>query len=283
MGEKRLRHTIFFILFFISLAGVISDIRGEALLKAFPPLEWAAGKLYTLADGIKEVSIQETRSIIRSVKGHFQSARHLQRELQEKERLQRKVAQLTRKLVLYQTAARENARLKALLEVKERLEYKTIGAYVIGGNPSPWSNVIIINVGSKDGVTRDSPVLDEAGVVGKVTEVYGEWSKVLLLTDPSFAVHVVDARSGVIGVVKGNGKKWCTLEYVVEDRDVKPGDLLVTSGMAKLYPKGYPVGTVVDIEREPGELFMKARVKPRARFSRMGYLLVVLPQTQKEK
>ncbi len=283
MGEKRLRLTVFFILFFLSLAGIISDLRGEAILKAFPPLEWTAGKLYTLADGIKETGVQGVKSLIRSVKGHLVSAKHLQKELQEKEILQRKVAELNRKLVLYKTAARENAKLKALLKVKERLEYKTIGAYVIGGNPSPWSNIIIINVGAKDGVTRDAPVLDEAGVVGKVVEVYGEWSKVLLLTDPAFAVHVMDARSGVIGVVKGEGRRWCSLEYVVEDRDVKPGDLLVTTGIARLYPKGYPVGTVVEIQREPGELFMKARVKPKARFSRMSYLLVVLPQEKSRK
>ncbi len=280
MGDRRLRLTVFFLLFFVSLAGIISDIKGRTILKALPPLEWAAGKLYTLADDIKETTLQEGESLFKTVKSHFVSAKHMRKELQEKELLQRRVAELTRKLVLYESAARENSRLKALLGVKEKIKYKTIGAYVIGGNPSPWSNTIIINVGARDGVTRDAPVLDELGVVGKVTEVYGEWSKVLLLTDPSFAVHVVDARSGVIGVVKGAGRRWCTLEYVVEDRDVKPGDLLVTSGIARLYPKGYPVGTVVDIKREPGDLFMKARVKPRARFSRMSYLLVVLSQTK---
>jgi len=281
LGEKRIRLTVFFFLFFLSLAGIMSDIKGEAILKAFPPLEWTAGKVYLIADTIKERGRQEFEHLYLSIKGHFVSAKRLREESLEKERLQKRVQELTRRLVLYQEAYKENERLKALLKVKERLEYKTVGTYVIGGNPSPWSNTILINVGRKDGVAKDDPVLDEYGVVGKVTEVYDEWSKVILITDPSFAVHVVDSRSGVIGIVKGAGKEWCTLEYVVADRDVKPGDLLVTSGIARLYPKAYPVGTVEEIRKEPGALFMKARVKPLARFSRICYLLVVLSQREK--
>ncbi len=275
MGEKRLRLTIFLFLFFLSLSGVMADLKGKALMKALPPLEWAAGKLYLLANQAKGKGIGEAENLIQNIKSHFVSAKQLQKEIQEKERLQKKIQKLNRKLTTYREAYRENKKLKALLRVKDTLGYKTVGAYPIGGSPSPWSNSIVINVGIKDGVDTGSAVLDDLGVVGIVEEAYKEWSKVTLITDPSFSIHVVDSRSGVIGVVKGTGRKWCTLNYVVEDRDVKPGDLLVTSGMAGVYPKGYPVGTVVEIEREPGNLFMEAWVKPQVRFSRLGYLLVV--------
>jgi len=275
LGEKRLRLTIFLLLFFLSLSGIMADLKGGAIMKALPPLEWAAGKLYFLADQAKSKGVKEMENLIQSIKGHFVSAKQLQREIHEKEKLLKKLRRLTRELTTYREAYRENEKLKALLKVKDALKYKTVGAYPVGGSPSPWSNSIIINVGTRDGVDRGSAVLDEQGVVGIVTEAHKEWSKVTLITDPSFSIHVVDSRSGVIGVVKGTGKKWCTLNFVVEDRDVKPGDLLVTSGMAGVYPKGYPVGTVVEIEREPGNLFMEAWVKPKVRFSRLSYLLVV--------
>ena len=281
MGEKGIRLTLFLSLLFLSLTLLIANIKGNALKKSFPPLDWITGKAYSYLGEAKAKGWEEVIQLIKRAKIHIAPQKETQKSLQAQETLEKRIRILERKLITYREAFQENKRLKTLLALKDLLEYKTIGAYPTGGVPSPWSHALIINVGEKEGVKEGSAVLNSEGVVGVVTEAQKERSTVMLITDPAFSIHVIDSRSRVIGVVKGTGASLCTLNYVVADRDVSPGDPLVTSGMGGVYPKGYPVGTVVKIEREPGELFMEAKVKPKADLSRLGYLLVVLPQRRR--
>jgi len=283
LGEKGIRLILFFSLLFLSLALMMADINGNTLKKRFPLLDWVTGKPYFYLGEAKNKVWEEVAQLSKKVKIYLAPKEEIKKRLQAQEALKKRIQALEMKLITYREAFQENKRLKALLALKDLLEYKTIGAYPVGGVPSLWSRALIINVGKEEGVREGSAVLNSEGVVGIVTEAYKERSTVMLITDPSFSIHVRDYRSRVIGVVKGTGTSLCTLHYVVADRDVSPGDLLVTSGMGGVYPKGYPVGTVVRIEREPGELFMKAKVKPKVDLSRLGYLLVVLPQREKHR
>lgn len=283
MGEKGIRLILFLSLLFLSLTLLMADIKGNTLRKEFPPLDWATGKAYFYLGEVKHKGWEGVAQLLKNVKIHLAPQGEIKRSLQAQEALKKKIQTLEKKLITYREAFQENKRLKVLLALKDLLGYKTIGAYPIEGVPSPWSHALIINVGKDEGIKEGSAVLNSDGVVGIVTEAHRERSTVMLITDPSFSIHVRDYRSRVIGVVKGTGTSLCTLHYVVADRDISPGDLLVTSGMGGVYPKGYPVGTVVKVEREPGELFMKAKVKPKVDLSRLGYLLVVLPQREKRR
>ncbi len=281
MGETGIRLTLFLSLLFLSLTLLMADIKGNTLEKSFPPLDWVTGKAYFCLGEAKNKGWEGVTQLLKKAKIHLAPQGEIKKSLQAQETLKKKIQTLEKKLITYREAFQENKRLKVLLALKDLLEYRTIGVYPMGGVPSPWSHALIINVGKEKGIKEGSAVLNSEGVVGVVTEARKERSTVMLITDPAFSIHVKDHRSRVIGVVKGTGASLCTLHYVVADRDVSPGDLLVTSGMGGVYPKGYPVGTVVKTEREPGELFMKAKVKPKVDLSRLGYLLAVLPQREK--
>ncbi len=278
MGERALRLTLFLSLLFLSLVLLMADIKGDTIREKVPPIAWVTGKPSLLLGEATRKGWLELNHLLESIKVRLSSGEAIEKNLKLQAQLRQRIRTLERQLFTYQEAYLENKRLKALLHLKNLLKYRTVGAYPVGGVPLLWGRDMVINAGRDQGVRKGLAVLNSSGIVGVVIEASREKSTVMLITDPAFSIHVVDKRSRVIGVVKGTGGPFCNLQYVMADRDIIPGDLLVTSGMGGVYPKGYPVGTVAKVKREPGELFMKATVRPSVDFSRLGYLLVVLPE-----
>jgi rod shape-determining protein MreC len=176
----------------------------------------------------------------------------------------------------YRELATVNQRLQKLLRFKATVRWPAIAAQVIGHDPTGWFESIIIDKGKNSGLEPGMPVVNAQGVVGQLVSVAPNYSKVLLIIDQNSAVDCLIRRSREKGIVKGLTRKTCKMHYVVKTGDVKPGDLVITSGMGGVYPKGLPVGEVIKVSEDPWEMFKGITVKPLVDFEKLEEVLVLL-------
>lgn len=173
----------------------------------------------------------------------------------------------------------ENDRLRRLLDATSRLESTVLTAELISVDPDPFSIQVIVNRGAQDGVYVGQAVVDADGLFGLVVQVDSLSSRVALIADVNLAVPVYVNRNGMRSVVVGTGDlNSLEMEYVPDTADVQIGDILVTSGLARRFPSGYPVAEVTAIEHDPGEPFARIRAKPLAQLNRSRSLLLVFQQ-----
>lgn len=192
----------------------------------------------------------------------------------ENQRLSAEVARLREENARLRPDAQENTRLRALLGFKQQLPYRSLAGRIIGRDPSQWFSTVLVDRGASEGVMRDDPVITSDGVVGHVIETAGSWARVLLVADPRSAVSVVLDRSREVGVVVGQGQSDLKVTYLSREADVKAGDLVLTSGLGPIYPKGLPVGTVVRVSRTT--MFQEAVVHPTSDLGHLEDVLIVL-------
>ncbi|MBP2653281.1 MAG: mreC: rod shape-determining protein MreC [Firmicutes bacterium] len=177
----------------------------------------------------------------------------------------------------------ENTRLRALLDYKKTApQFDYVIATVVARDPSTWSNVIVINRGAKDGLTKDMPVVTPHGLVGNLVEVYASTAKVQLILDPRSAVGSLVQRtdSRVAAIIEGSSARPATPRMVnlARDADVVKGDVIITSGLGGIYPKGLVVGEVSDVVDEAGGLLKYAALKTAVDFDRLEEVMVIVRQ-----
>ncbi len=172
----------------------------------------------------------------------------------------------------------ENARLRALLELRAGLQVRSQAAEVLYESTDPYSRKVVVDRGLAQGIVVGSPVISEAGVIGQVTRVYPLSSEVTLLTDKDAAVPVLNARtqarSAAYGSATGDALE---LRFMAGNADVQVGDLLQTSGVDGVYPPGLPVATVVTIDRKVDSGFAKILLAPAALPDGVRHVLVLEP------
>jgi len=212
---------------------------------------------------------------IRGVWGNYVGLRHVKAENDELKR-QLAAAQIT---MQEQRALADQARnLQKLLELRNRVALTTTGAEIIGAAASPDFRTLTIDKGTRDGLRPDMAVIAPAGVVGRVVVPSPRSAKVQLLIDRNAAAGVIIERTRAQGVVVGGGDDRLQMQYVSEASDVAVGDLVVTSGIDTIYPKGLPVGRVESVEKN-GPAFKRIVVKPAVDFTQIEEVLVVLTPT----
>ena len=198
----------------------------------------------------------------------------------ENRRLEERVRQLETELQASTARAQDAARLRELLALRQAVPMETVAAEVVGRDGVPWFRSLTIDKGEADGVALDAPVVSPTGVVGRVFAVGPHAARVQVLLDRDSAAGVLVERSRVPGVVSGqvsgqaSGAEDLALKYVPERSDVMVGDVVVTSGLDRIYPKGLVVGRVRYVGEGSG-LFRDIRVEPSARFDRLEEVLVV--------
>jgi rod shape-determining protein MreC len=192
----------------------------------------------------------------------------------ENQRLIAEVARLREENARLRPDAQENARLRTLLGFKQQLPYRSLAARIVGRDPSQWFSTVLVDRGASEGVSRDDPVITSDGVVGHVVETAGSWARVLLISDPRSAVSAVVDRSREVGVVVGQGQTLLRITYLSRDADVQAGDVVVTSGLGPIYPRGLPVGTVVSVSH--GTMFNDAMLRPASDVGHLEDVLIVL-------
>jgi rod shape-determining protein MreC len=168
--------------------------------------------------------------------------------------------------------------LEQLLELREHSNLQTAAAEIIGAAASPDFRTVTIDKGTRDGLRPDMSVISPAGVVGRIVVPSARAAKVQLLIDRNAAVGAIVERSRAQGVIVGSGDGRLRLEYVSEVFDVIAGDLIVTSGIDGIYPKGFPIGRVETVEKT-GSAYKRITVKPAVDFSALEDVLVVLTPT----
>ncbi|HEX3140338.1 MAG TPA: rod shape-determining protein MreC [Rhizobacter sp.] len=172
----------------------------------------------------------------------------------------------------------ENARLRALLDLRSALKVRSQTAEVLYDAPDPYSRKVIIDRGNRDGLVVSSPVINEVGVLGQVTRVYPYSAEVTLLTDKEAAIPVLNsrtqARSAAFGNSAGAGLE---LRFMAGNADVQVGDVLSTSGVDGIYPAGVPVAKVVSVDRRVDSGFARIALAPLAEPDSVRHVLVLEP------
>jgi len=168
-----------------------------------------------------------------------------------------------------------NTRLRKLLEFKETTGLPMVAARIIGKDPSAWFRSVVIDRGSRDGVSRGMAVVNGSGVVGQVFSVSPDYSKVLLAVAPSSAMDVVLQQSRVRGILKGTGSLTYQLDYILKTIEVEEGDQVVTAGYGGIFPTGLPIGVVSKVIRKRRGMFLEIEVTPAVDYLTLEDLLVI--------
>jgi len=178
-----------------------------------------------------------------------------------------------------QRALADRARgLQQLLDLRDRSKLKTMAAEIIASSASPDFQTLTLDKGRNYGLRTDMAVIANDGVVGRIVVPSGRAAKVQLLIDRNAAAGALVERSRAQGVAKGTGDGRLLLEFVSETADVAVGDLVVTSGIEGIFPKGFTIGRV-DVVEKTGPAYKRITVKPAVDFSRLEEVLVVLTPT----
>jgi rod shape-determining protein MreC len=173
----------------------------------------------------------------------------------------------------------ENRRLKRLLDLRNSLKVDVVSAQVIGKNTNEFFRVarVTLDRASRD-IGPNLPVLSSDGVVGTTLKSAGDTVDVRLVVDAGSGVDVIVQRTGARGFVRGTGdesKYSCSVEYVQRTDEIEVGDLLVTSGVGRRFPRGIPVGTVTQVTRRDFGIYQQVLATPAVDFSRIEEVLIV--------
>ncbi len=167
------------------------------------------------------------------------------------------------------------ARYERIQDFRQGQHYSSIVANVIGRDPSDWNASLVIDRGHDEGIEVGQPVVSPLGVVGRIFEVGPNTSKVILLSDPSFAVAAVDQRSRENGLLTGTLEGTLHLQYLTDNADVKLGDLLVTSRLSTAFPEGILIGQIKDIQAAVNTHNVECLVEPAVDLSELEEVIVI--------
>ncbi|WP_287965988.1 rod shape-determining protein MreC [Diaphorobacter sp.] len=210
--------------------------------------------------------------------GYFHSLQAAQQGVDD---AQRTMAQMAVRAGEAEQLLRENAELRQLLALRERLTTEATAAQVIYDTADPYTRRVMVDRGQLAGVEPGSPVMDASGVLGQVTRVFPMLSEVTLLIDRDQAIPVLNLRTGARSVaygdpVAGHGGGM-ELRFTPGNADVQEGDLLTTSGVDGLYPAGLPVARVLRVERRADSAFARIYCAPVAQMYGARHVMVLKP------
>lgn len=202
--------------------------------------------------------------------------------LEENTRLRQKQLVLESRLGRLNELEAENRRLRGLLGSSDKVSDRVLIAELLAVDMDPFSRQIVLNQGSRDGVFLGQSLVDADGILGQVTRVGPFTSTAMLITDPSHALPIQVSRSGLRAIGIGMGSvNLLELSHIPNNADLQVGDTLVTSGLGRRFPPGYPVGKITSIERDNGQPFAKVLVEPSAKLERNREVLLVWPAIER--
>lgn len=169
----------------------------------------------------------------------------------------------------------EAQRLQKLLDLKDTYQIEGTGARVIGRSSEAWSQTVIINKGSDDGISTGQTVMGTSGVVGQIVSTSSHTATVRLLTDPQSGAAAMVQSSRAEGILRGSLVGLLYLEDLDADAEVNVGDVIVTSGLGGSYARGLIIGTVVKVDAQQGDTSRRAVVSPNDAISTLEDVLVV--------
>ncbi|MFB3063735.1 MAG: rod shape-determining protein MreC [Gammaproteobacteria bacterium] len=172
----------------------------------------------------------------------------------------------------------ENARLRALMDTAALMTDRTMVTEIMAIDLNPYRRLLTINKGSSAGAYRGQALVDAFGIVGQISDLGPLSSQVLLISDPEHAVPVEVNRNGLRTIAVGTGDaQILNLPFLPNNADIRLGDLLVTSGLGGVFPAGYPVAEVNQIEVNPSRPFAHVEAAPAAELDKVRELLLIWP------
>lgn len=201
--------------------------------------------------------------------------------VQERDQLRQERGQLLARLQEYQAYQAENQRLHVLADLPVEPTLQRVPAEIIRAAQDPFARKVIVNRGSLHGVVAGRPVIDERGLIGQVTQVFPASSEITLLTDRSQSAPVQATRNGMRILVSGMGNdSLLEVRYLDLHADLKPGDILVTSGLDGVYPPGLPVAKVLEIELPRHNPFARAICQSLAGVGQHRHVVILMPEAR---
>ena len=194
----------------------------------------------------------------------------------ENERLQARNAELEES---EQTATR----LQQLLDIKDTYNLQSAAARIISGSADSWSSTVTIDKGTADGLSVGMPVSASNGVIGQIVQCGATSSTVRLLTDESSSVSAMVQSNRAQGMVVGSASGQVSLTLIRSSQTVNVGDVVVTSGLGGVFPKGLPIGKVTSVQNNPGSLYLDVVVEPFAHTESFEEVLVITSLTQEQQ
>jgi rod shape-determining protein MreC len=205
----------------------------------------------------------------------------LQGARMQNDQLQKRMEQLALREDSLRQMEVENARLRQLLSLKETVPLETVAARVVGRVPDYLANIVYIDRGAEDGVQANAPVLAATAVVGRTILVSRFNSQVQLISNGNASLGAMIERTRSPGVLSGSGQALLSLDYINNSEQVELDDVVVTSGLDGLFPKGLRIGRVVNSQRGKSA-FRVIQVEPFADLLRLEEVLVLLPGSSGE-
>jgi len=201
----------------------------------------------------------------------------------DRSRLQQENLELTARLRLanlqlqrFAALEDENRRLRDMRESSAGVTERVLVATILNVDLDPFRHRVLVDKGAADGAFKGQAVLDAEGIFGQVSQVQAKTSEVILISDPEHAIPVQSNRSGLRTIAVGTGDSArMSLPFVTVESDLKPGDLLISSGIGGVFPRGYPVAEVTRVERTPAETFALVEARPTAELDRDREVLLV--------
>lgn len=255
---------IFCLIFFVARGKVTLPFANQAVLDLIAPFQrassWATNQMEGAIDSVKNiVTVYDQNKI-----------------------LKKQVEELRSQSILANEIASENLRLRELLNYKNNSpQFNLVVARVIGRESATWTRIITIDKGSQDGIQKNMPVVTSRGLVGVVSEVGTVSSQVSLILDVRTSVGALVQRSRVAGIVEGNlsNPMQPNLTNIPHNEDVHEGDLIITSGLGGVYPKGILIGTIKETKLDRSGLLQVATIEPAVDFQRLEDVIIVSSST----
>jgi len=177
----------------------------------------------------------------------------------------------------------ENIRLRAMLVLKERVEFKLIAADIVGKSLNLLRNTITLNAGENEGLRPDMPIISETGLVGKLIATSGHYSIGQLMLNKDFRASAKIQRNRIDGIIAWEGKEVLQLKNVSKTQDVREGDIVTTSEYSNLFPPDIKIGFVSKVFEKPGSLFKEIDVTPSVGFPSLEQVFIVTALQDSER
>lgn len=217
--------------------------------------------------------------VVNGVSGSVNLLSSLSRTAAEDEDLRERLAKLESENALLKEYEYQNLRLRDILEFKDSVSrsYVTVSASVIARNPSNWFQTITINRGISDGIKKNMAVVNGQGLVGHVINATVNSAEVSLIINDSSAVGGLVQVTRTPGIIEGltDNSGYLKMIHIATDAAVREKQVVISSGLGGVFPKGLPIGKITDISMESNGLVKYAMVRPFVDFNRLEELLVI--------
>ena len=262
----------FALLVVIGMATAVAHNRALSAGRPFPPEDAVRVLMRPLQMAASGIS-----SLLEAAARSMRSRAAIRRENAE---LRSEVKRLTMEAAQLREEAAEAKRLRAALGFREEATERLLAARIISRSPSEWFVTATIDRGRTGGVQPGQPVITHRGFLGQVFESSPTTAQVRGLSDSRCRVAAMVQRSRAVGICQGQDTELPQLTYLTKDADIRRGDVIITSGLGGVVPKGLPLGRVVKVQPESGGFMKSAVLRPSVRFDQAEEVFVVLRKVE---